>query len=213
MLVCGRVRPAHRPCHAGVHLCWGGLGRPGAGRRAVRAPPVRMLAAGSVGASLHTPRSIPAPRRVCVRRVCVCVPRAPPVRGRRRGALCRACSAGGGAGGALQEAPCEAGAGAGRPSGCERGGRRSGGRRRRAQALSKLREEAAVLKVREADLSLLKEVVEPARSKFQQARPGAAAPCPYPRPRVAVSLLAGSAYPTLSLGPPQPRSADSRAPA
>ncbi len=101
----------------------------------------------------------------------------------------------------------------GRPHGCERGGRRSCGRRRRAQALSKLREEAAVLKVREADLSLLKEVVEPARSKFQQARPGAAAPCPYPRPRVAVSLLAGSAYPTLSLGPPQPRSADSRAPA
>ena len=37
-----------------------------------------------------------------------------------------------------------------------------------AQALSKLREDAAVLKVREADLALLKEVAEPARSKFQQ---------------------------------------------
>lgn len=39
-----------------------------------------------------------------------------------------------------------------------------------AQALSTLREDSAVLKVRESDMALLKEVVEPARSKYQQAR-------------------------------------------
>ncbi|KAK9845474.1 hypothetical protein WJX81_007411 [Elliptochloris bilobata] len=36
------------------------------------------------------------------------------------------------------------------------------------QALSKLKEDSATLKVREADLALLKEVAEPARSKYQQ---------------------------------------------
>ena len=38
------------------------------------------------------------------------------------------------------------------------------------QALSTLKEDSAVLKVRESDVALLKEVVEPARSKYQQAR-------------------------------------------
>ena len=44
-------------------------------------------------------------------------------------------------------------------------------KRARAQALSTLKEDSAELKVREADLALLKEVVEPARSKYQQVRP------------------------------------------
>lgn len=40
-----------------------------------------------------------------------------------------------------------------------------------AQALFKLQEPKAVLKVRKEDLSLIKEVLEPAKSKFTEVRP------------------------------------------
>jgi hypothetical protein len=124
----------------------------------------------------------------------------------------------------VQEAPRRRRAGrralAGRrggPGAASGAARRSGGRGLRAQALSKLREDAAVLKVREADLSLLKEVVEPARSKFQQARPrGCRALPPALAPGLPHPCSPALALPTPALAPglPQPRSpADSRAPA
>ena len=46
------------------------------------------------------------------------------------------------------------------------------------QALAKLGEPKAVLRVRKEDLPLLKEVMEPARDKFKQARPAPARPAP-----------------------------------